>query len=207
MAACPAPPPASEPMAEFVLNVHDIDEDGKDYSFPLTPAWLDVALAGCELRADTSGGLGVGAVAVHAQKSGADIVVNGTVHATLVAQCNRCLADAPVAIVAPVVALLTARGPGLRAEPDELDLTPEDLDREFFTGDRIVLDDLVREQLILEAPMQPLCREDCPGIAVPEHLRPPPDVAATDGPGRPMDPRLAPLLALKQKGALKSKKE
>lgn len=207
MAACPAPPPAPEPMAEFVLNVHDIDEDGKDYSFPLTSAWLDVALAGCELRADTAAGTDVGAVAVRAQKSGADIVVNGTVHAVLVAQCNRCLADAPVSVDAAVVALLTARGPGLRPEADEIELTPEDLDREFFTGDRIVLDDLVREQLILEAPMQPLCREDCPGIPVPEHLRPPPELASPDASGRPIDPRLAPLLALKQKGALKSKKE
>jgi len=189
-------------MAEFVLNVHDIDEDGKDYSFPLTATWLDVALAGCELRADASAEAGVGKVDVRAQKNGADIVVHGTVHAALIAQCNRCLADAPVSVDAAVVALLTARGPGLRPEADELELTPEDLDREFFTGDRIVLDDLVREQLILEAPMQPLCREDCPGIPVPEHLRPPPELASPS-----IDPRLAPLLALKQKGVLKSKKE
>src|SRR4030065_464925 len=105
-------------MAEFVLNVHDIDEDGKDYSFPLTASWLHRPLAG-----------------------------------------------------------LAARARGLRPEADELELTPEDLDREFFTGDRIVLDDLVREQLILEAPMQPLCRQDCPGIPVPAHLRPPPELA------------------------------
>ncbi len=198
-------------MAEFVLNVHDIDEDGKDYTFPLTSAWIDAALSGCDLRADTADtaltGLGIGAVKVHAQKNGADIVVNGTVHAALVAQCNRCLADAPVFVDATLVALLTARGPGLRPEADELELTPEDLDREFFTGDRIVLDDLVREQLILEAPMQPLCREDCPGIPVPEHLRPPPELAPVDPSGRRIDPRLAPLLALKQKGVLKSKKE
>lgn len=194
-------------MAEFVLNVHDIDEDGKDYAFPLTASWLDAALADCDLRADTSSGPDVGKVDVHAQKNGADIVVNGKVHAALVAQCNRCLADAPVSVDAALVALLTARGPGLRPEADEIELTPEDLDREFFTGDRIVLDDLVREQLILEAPMQPLCREDCPGIPVPAHLRPPPELASSDGSGRPIDPRLAPLLALKQKGALKAKKE
>ena len=39
-------------MPEFVLQVQDIPADGKDYSFPITPAWADQALKGSELRLD-----------------------------------------------------------------------------------------------------------------------------------------------------------
>ncbi|MET0387179.1 MAG: DUF177 domain-containing protein [Polyangiales bacterium] len=77
----------------------------------------------------------------------------------------------------------------------------DDLQRETFSGYDIVLDDLVREHLVLELPMQPLCSEACQGIAVPQHIRPPPntfldtaDSASTTG---AVDPRLAPLQRLR----------
>jgi hypothetical protein len=64
-----------------------------------------------------------------------------------------------------------------------------------------VLDDLVREHMVLEVPMQPLCSEQCEGIAVPEHLRPPPDVFREPG---AVDPRLAPLQRLRDNVPQKS---
>ena len=55
------------------------------------------------------------------------------------------------------------------------------------------MDNIVREFLILEVPMQPLCSEDCAGIDIPAHVKAPEDFGA-------VDPRLAPLMKLK--GAL-----
>ena len=47
-------------------------------------------------------------------------------------------------------------------------LSPEDLEVSFMEDpDVINLEDIVREELILEIPMKPLCRPDCPGIHSP----------------------------------------
>lgn len=162
---------------------------GKDYSFPLREAWLVEALEGTSVRHDSVSG--DGSLSVRASRQGKDIVVHGRLAAGLIAECARCLADAPLAVDAAVGALLTARSADLRPEPDELELTPEDLEREFFSGDRIELDAMVREQLLLEVPIKPLCDEGCPGIEVPASVAGPANLSEGV-----VDPRLAPLMKL-----------
>jgi uncharacterized metal-binding protein YceD (DUF177 family) len=71
-----------------------------------------------------------------------------------------------------------ARGGGARPAFHVEDLDLDGPDQETFSGETIALDSLVREHLLLEVPMQPLCREDCPGIPIPEHVRGPADAFA-----------------------------
>jgi uncharacterized protein len=180
-------------MPEFVLNVQDLDEAGKHYDFPVRLDWLASVLAGTDVEADVHAP--EGRLDLRAHKQGADVVLRGRVSAALVTECSRCLNEAHIPVDTELTSLLTARRPELRPAPDEVELTPEDLDREFFTGDRIVLDDVVREHLLLEVPIKPLCAEDCPGIPVPATVAGPADLAASsDAEG--IDPRLAPLLKL-----------
>jgi uncharacterized protein len=184
-------------MAEYVLNVQDIDETGRTYVFPVRRPWLTSVLEGTRIGADASAP--EGSLELRAHKQGADVVLHGRVRAGLVTECARCLEDAHVAVDTLVASLLTARGAELRPEPDEVELTPEELDREFFQGDRIVLDDVVREHLLLEVPIQPLCSEQCPGIPVPAAVAGPADLRAVGTEG--VDPRFAPLLKLVGKKA------
>jgi len=185
-------------MSELVLPLKDLDERGKDYTFPLTAEWLDAALADSSLRRDAAAG--EGRVEVHAQKSGHDVLVRGRADANVITECARCLGDVSLPIHAEIAVLLS---PG---EDDDhegsIELEPEELDRGRFVGNEVVLDELVREHLLLEIPMRPLCKPDCAGIAVPEHLRPRPEDFG--GPGH-VDPRLQPLQQLRAK--LSSKKE
>src|ERR1700753_2862642 len=84
------------PMPELVPRVQDIDETGKDYTFELTPAWLDATLRDASLRADpayTSGRLDV-----HAQQNGTEYLVDGSVSSHLITECGRCLGDAKVEV-------------------------------------------------------------------------------------------------------------
>jgi len=184
-------------MADFVIHVNDIDVQGKQYRFPLAASWVQTALVDADLRADPEAGEGV--VSVFAQRSGADILVTGKVEAGVLATCIRCLEDAPIPVNAELGSLFSSRGDVRRPAPGEEDfsedLSPEELARETFSGDEIALDDIVRDNIILELPMQPLCREDCPGIAVPEHVKPPADFGETkDADG--VDPRFAGLKGL-----------
>ena len=179
-------------MAEFVLQVQDIDEQGKDYEFALEPDWLDAALAGTPLSRDPAAA--PGHLEIHAQKNQREILVRGAANADLLVECSRCLRASPLHVHADITALLSqGSGTGI---PDELELGREDLDRAEFSGHEVVLDDLVREHLLLEAPMQPLCSEDCPGIELPAHVRPRPEDFGSDG---GVDPRLLPLKQLRAK--------
>jgi uncharacterized protein len=69
------------------------------------------------------------------------------------------------------------------------DRAPEEADVIPYDGETVVLDDLVRDELLLGIPMIPLCSESCAGIR-PQN----PDGGAASG----VDPRLQPLLALKK---------
>ncbi len=181
-------------MAEFEIKVTELEQSGKDYDLPVEPAWLDRALGLPDLHADPAM---KGHVRFYASLSGSDVVVRGRIVTAVITPCARCLADTRLAVDADLTALFTTKADA-RALQEELELTPEDLDRETYSGDTIALDALIREQVVLEVPMQVYCREDCPGLDVPEHVRGP--ASLTDAPivdGKPIDPRFAPLLQLK----------
>jgi len=191
-------------MAEFSLDVNELDEIGKDYSFPVTASWLVRELDGCPGMRGPGADTADGVLAIHAQKSGTDYLVRGHVTATVVAECYRCLEDVTCTVTAELTALYvpapaakayskvdakaqpksdakaqpksdakSAPTKSAKADDDEEDAGVDEAENETFSGDKLVLDALAREHVILEVPMQPLCREDCPGIAIPEHIRGP----------------------------------
>jgi len=187
-------------VAEFEIKVTELDAGSREYDFPIRAAWLVEGLP--ELAADGAPVASAdGTLHFVAEKSGSDVLIRGEAKATLVVACGRCLEAATVKCDASIAVLLSRRGDTLRppsGDAEEDEASAEEDDHEVFSGDEIRLDDLVREHLVLEIPMQPLCRPDCPGIEVPESIRGPKHLEAH--PSAPdLDPRLAPLLAL-QKG-------
>jgi uncharacterized protein len=180
-------------MAAFVLDIKDIEADGLAKTFAVDPAWLSEALADADLR--TPSDAKPGTLDVRAQRSGDDILVQAHLEASVLAACARCLNDVVLDVSADITQLLspTSKRPHFA---EELELDSEDLDREYYSGERIVLDDAVREQAILEVPMQVLCADPpgCEPNAIPEGVRPPEDFGRDE-----VDPRLAPLLNLKRK--------
>jgi uncharacterized protein len=78
-------------------------------------------------------------------------------------------------------------------DKDVYEFSQEEADIDTYDGDEVVLDDYLREMILLESPIFPLCSEECPGIrAIPEHAQPP------DAEPAKVDPRLQPLLKLKK---------
>ncbi len=136
-----------------------------------------------------------GLLKVHAQKSGNDVLVRGHVTASLKVECYRCLGDALLDVDTDITTLFSPKSSS-RANDNADDLDLDEVDRDTYSGDKLVLDDFVREQLLLEVPMQPLCKDDCEGLPIPEGVKPPKDFGRDA-----IDPRLAPLMniSLKQK--------
>jgi uncharacterized protein len=87
-----------------------------------------------------------------------------------------------------------AAGSGKKATPkvveEEHEFSSEEAEFDTYDGETVVLDGFVREAILLEMPIFPLCSEGCPGI------RPAPEAGDTGSPA-PVDPRLAPLGALR----------
>jgi uncharacterized protein len=176
-------------MSAFVLQIQDLDESGKDWNFVIGKAWLASALADTELGP----GPDEGRLHVHAQRNGTDVLVQGHITVGLAAVCARCLKEMPLDIDLAMTALFSPE----RTRPDDsegIDVRLDEVNRDYYGGREIELDPMVREHLLLEAPMKPLCSEGCEGIAVPEHLRPPEEVFGDAAP----DARFAPLLKLKE---------
>ena len=193
----------STPTHEFSIPVSDLDAAGKQYSFPVRASWIRGALEDHEATAAGPDGK----LDLRVSKSGNDVVVHGTLKAELTVPCARCLEDVKLvidqqvsALMVPKSAIKTARS----GSGDEIELTAEEADVVPYEGDTVVLDELVRDELVLETPMIPLCSEDCPGISPPPEATPSEASARTDEESKPLDPRLAPLLRFKK---IQEKKE
>ncbi|MEM7434971.1 MAG: YceD family protein [Myxococcota bacterium] len=179
-------------MPTFVLPLQDLDESGRDWHFPVSTTWLSTALAETELRAvdDEEGTL-----SVQAQRNGLDVLVQGRIGASLLAMCARCLEDVPLKLDLPISALFSpehTRPSG--ASEEEIEVRLDETTRDYYGGSEIVLDSWVREHILLEVPMKPLCSDDCAGIAVPAEVQPPEEAFGNSA----LDARFAPLLKFKE---------
>jgi uncharacterized protein len=98
---------------------------------------------------------------VHLSKHGHDILVRGNLSGQMELACGRCLEPfaAPAAIDFD---LLLVPGPASAAAAEEL--SPDDLDLDYYTGEIVDLESLLREQIILMLPLKPLCDEACKGL-------------------------------------------
>ena len=78
------------------------------------------------------------------------IVVDGLLRAPWADSCRRCLAPAHGDVVCDVAELFQH----VVTDPDAFEIV----------GDQIDLAEMIRENVLLEAPLAPLCRPDCAGL-------------------------------------------
>ncbi len=95
-------------------------------------------------------------------KAGQSIIVKGEVSAALRLRCVRCLDEFSYPIASTFeVTLLPSKEASFE---EEAALGKDDMDSSFFDGGEIHLSEIACEQIFLEIPYQPLCREDCKGL-------------------------------------------
>ncbi|HEY6880027.1 MAG TPA: DUF177 domain-containing protein [Polyangiales bacterium] len=187
-------------MPALLIPIHNLDSVGKDFVFALDEAWLRGAFADTGVQGDVSA---PGEVSVHAQRNGSEILVHGRAHARLITECGRCLGPVPVDVACDLAALYApqvgAPRPDAEEDEEDLDIDPDAPDREFYTGEQVAIDDLVRDYLLLELPMQPRCEPEC---ELPLGVK-----GGTQELGEEIDPRLQPLLKLAQGERERDKKK
>jgi uncharacterized protein len=171
----------------IVVPANDVDASGIGLDVELPAAWLSAKAADAEARATVPGRF-VGRLS---RTGRADIVVRGRIRAEVEVPCARCLKPVPVSIDTEVGLLLkprpsdarsqegaksakssanaaqpakpAAKSKRRRPEP-EYEFSSEEADEDVYDGEKVVLDEFVREAILLELPSFPLCSEACPGI-------------------------------------------
>jgi uncharacterized protein len=94
-------------------------------------------------------------------KSDREVIVKGKVTSVLDLKCSRCLKGFTRPLDIPVnVAYHPIEGIG----EEKHGLKDDEMDMGFYRGEEIDLQELVREQVLLNLQMKPLCDENCKGI-------------------------------------------
>lgn len=106
------------------------------------------------------------AVDVEVERVDTTFVVEGDVSARLTFTCGRCLAERTKEFSLHTQWVLMSRDAWLTkyGDDDEVELNEDDLDVSFYEGESVVIDELVREALLLELSGQMRCPEgdaDC----------------------------------------------
>ncbi len=91
-----------------------------------------------------------------------DIRLRGNLSAQLELQCARCLEPVPQNVKREFELLY--RPLGTDAGRDEMSVTDAEAEIGYYQGEGLLLEDVLREQVLLALPLKVTCREDCRGL-------------------------------------------
>ena len=174
----------------MVIRVEDIPEQGKQESFLEDEGPLNERLGG----ETTNSGLhfaGPVQVRVNLSRSGRLILVKSRVEARIKCICARCLEPFASALRSEIQVSLKPKPDPRLATPEEVELSREDLETDFYEGEEVDLSPLIQDQVLLTLPPKVICREDCRGLC--QHCGKNLNRETCQCSGAEVDPRLAAL--------------
>jgi DUF177 domain-containing protein len=101
-------------------------------------------------------------VNAEAELAGREIRVRGHISGVLEAACDRCLEKIEIPVELDFD--LPYRPMEEIAREEEVEVGEEELKVGFFSGNGVNLAEVVREQVLLSAPMKVVCRPECRGL-------------------------------------------
>ena len=142
----------------MIIRLKDILRGPRDFDFTFDSGWWREEDANDQV-------LGLdGPLRVHISlsKEGNHYAVDGTLSGRIRLRCGRCLSSYSHELQSEFRLLLSPQP----AEPvrSEIELLEEDMSIDFFPGDELEIDHIVREQIYLTLPMKLLCHEGCRGL-------------------------------------------
>jgi len=91
-----------------------------------------------------------------------DIRVRGHLEGDVIANCDRCLTDLERHVEADFDVLQRPQSENTGA--DEYEIHEGDTEIGFYEGDAIVVEDVLKEQVLLAMPAKMLCTDECKGL-------------------------------------------
>jgi uncharacterized protein len=152
---------------DLIINVDALAEANQPFEADLPRDFIDGVLRAqppTEFQAD-----GASHLQGAATKMGRKVLVRTQFRVPLTGPCRRCLKplhlDEPVELVRTYVPAGQAPAPGEhKGAASEGSFDPALVDEDTYAGKEIDLKPALREQILLQIPSPPLCREDCLGL-------------------------------------------
>ena len=171
------------------INILDIPEEGLEQEFDLPITINDNAIPDAA------------SARIKLLRFGKKILVDGAVKVNISLKCSRCLNDYSCPVDLDFREEYT---PADETEPgSRKELSGDQMDIGFYVGEEIDLAGIVKEQVLLEVPMKPLCKNDCRGLC--SKCGADINMQTCNCKDDHIDPRLAPLA--KYKESLNRRKE
>jgi uncharacterized metal-binding protein YceD (DUF177 family) len=202
------------PSPTFVVKLADLERGAKELTAVIPEEWLKRALEATDAVPQ-----GPGSLELELVKNGREVMVRGSATAKVTVPCVVTLEPLPFELAPEIFLLLrpapekdTKRRAGAakkekpgapateqpkkkrRKDQEEPELSSEEAAEDVYHGEEIVLDAFLREFIVLEIPPYPR-RSDLPSAE--ESLSSRPLADAPDE--KPIDPRLLPLLGLRER--------
>ncbi len=149
------------------IVVKEIPLSGLDLSFRTnTDPWFQKLVSDALLQ--TMDPADIGTAEIHLYRTGDNVNMDGDISCECHQLCSRCTSPFVTTLDIPVhyamVPLFDSEMELKRRGEQEVELVKEDLDFNFYEGDRFDMGALLRELVILAIPMQPICKTDCKGL-------------------------------------------
>jgi uncharacterized protein len=151
-------------MKMMHIHVEQITVDGLDLRFEADPQKFPVLAemidrGECEFSAPIN-------TSLRAVRIADRVEVKGDVRTAVGLPCARCLKVFETALNSHFALTYTNRLEEMEiaADQDEVELRPEEINRIYFQGETINLQDAIQEQVILAFPIRVLCSEACRGL-------------------------------------------
>lgn len=141
------------------INVRNIPEDGLEIHFEKEENWHRKILGekkgmDFSLKPTSVDGL--------ATRVGETVTLGLKVQTSIAIQCGRCLEPLIIPVNSELKYTLTPAPEEI--EETEIELSVDEVNLGYYQEDEIDLDPIVLEQIVLQIPIKPLCREACKGL-------------------------------------------
>ncbi len=143
-------------QSPFAIDIEKVRQGKVEMQVHEKPAALELAdIEGVTLDQPVTGHLTY-------SMSGSDIIIQGNLSTHYCSTCVRCLEPACADVNTKIRLFFLAKGD--KDDPTAFDEEVEDLDVDYYSGE--LLDPLpqIRDAILLEIPVLPVCSEDCKGL-------------------------------------------
>jgi len=145
----------------MLIHVKELSAESTDLHEVKDSDWLSAALLGPAARPAPGAKLDV-SVRAHAYSD--NVFLQGNLKTELILLCSRCATEWMQPTDYPFTLTLSPAHAETREEKEEVELTRDDVEFNYYSTEKIDLDPTVREELILQTPEFPLCKTDCKGL-------------------------------------------
>ncbi len=104
--------------------------------------------------------------AIGAQRINEMVEIDGNIETLVCLPCSRCLllVETPLKTHFSITYIQRAGDIEADSEPQEVELSAEDMGIDYFQGEKINLHDTIQEQVLIEMPLKVLCKPGCKGL-------------------------------------------